>query len=78
MSERKYKYFTITEGSLKAAGKPVFAITNNRGAYSMGTISWYAGWKQYVFQPHAGTDWSADCLANIIAFLGEVNKETGK
>jgi len=75
MKEKRYKFFTITEGSLRVAGKPIFAITNNRGMYSLGTIGWHPGWKQYVFRPQDDTEWSEDCHADIGKFLHELNKE---
>jgi len=78
MVERKYRFFTISEyGAIN--GKPVYRIVSNgHDRDTLGNIYWYPAWKCWVFETEPGSIWSEDCLANIIAFLGEVNKETGK
>lgn len=37
----------------------------------LGTISWYAGWRQYVFEAEPGCVFSDGCLASVVAFLAE-------
>jgi hypothetical protein len=39
----------------------------------LGTIKWYAPWRQYVFFPEAETLYSSGCLAYIQKFVRSAN-----
>jgi hypothetical protein len=42
---------------------------------SLGRISWYEAWRQYVFSPAFDTLWNKDCLETIQTFLNELMTE---
>jgi len=50
-------------------------IHNKRGGDVLGYIDRYDAWEQYVFTGAETCVFSADCLAEITAFLGRLNKE---
>ena len=78
MISKKYKYFTIQQASTDdPPGKPYYFVMNNksRGRDTLGVIAWYEPWKKYVLESEQRVIWSADCLANVIEFLNELNKE---
>ena len=77
MFSKKYKFFTIEQDG-ESKGMPLYVILNRRTGVLLGDITWYPGWKQYVFGSLAASDWSSDCLANIIEFLNELNKENAE
>ena len=35
----------------------------------LGAIRWYSQWRRYVFYPHAGTLYDAECLHDITSFI---------
>lgn len=44
----------------------------------LGAISWYGGWRQYVFLPHPDTIWSDDCLLELSEFLKQLKEARKK
>jgi hypothetical protein len=56
----------------------VFAVRrdDNRGLCRyLGGIEFDGGWRQYVFNPDNGTQWSAGCMQKIVDFINELNEE---
>ena len=54
----------------KYTGKTwVYEITSKRGAYRLGEVKWYSGWRQYVFYPFEDTTFSLGCLMDIAKFI---------
>ena len=51
-------------------------IHNKRSDAPLGGVEWYAPWKTHVFESIGeGAIFSADCLQEIVKFLGRLNKE---
>jgi hypothetical protein len=86
--EKKYKFITIRprltwdviNGKAayypeKFAGKPVYAIHNNKSDQQIGLISWYRPWKQYVFSSQSECVFNNSCLKDVIDFM---ENEAGK
>jgi len=48
----------------------VWAVLTKQGD-TIGTISWYAPWRQYCFEPEPDTVWAASCLRDVEAFIKE-------
>jgi len=46
----------------------------------LGRVKWFPGWRQYCFFPSEdiSTVFSAGCLADIQAFIGELMAERGR
>ena len=41
----------------------------------LGLVVWYSGWRQYIFQPAANTDYSFGCLKDIANFIKQQRPE---
>ncbi len=52
-----------------------WAVINKSGFYSLGLITWYAVWRQYIFQPTENSEYNATCLDAISAFIKRLNGE---
>ena len=52
-----------------------WSILNKKHGNRLGDVVWYPPWKQYVFEGAEDCIFSADCLAEISAFLGRLNQE---
>jgi len=77
MKEKRYKFFTINQdGDMEA--HPFYRINSNKSNEELGVICWCAEWRQFTFDPDGFSSWSADCLAGIIEFLNELNKENAE
>ncbi len=49
-----------------------WAVVNKRKQNVIGTITNYKPWKTWVLEPNYGTIWSADCLADVQNFMGQL------
>lgn len=47
-------------------------------AHYIGGISWSGRWRQYVFFPEEGTQWSKGCINNLANFLQLINTKHRK
>lgn len=47
----------------------VWSVDNSNDGSWLGQIKWHGAWRQYVFTPAARCIWSADCLAEVAAFI---------
>ena len=54
---------------------PVWTIHNKRADSLLGHLERDKSWRQWVFWPSPSCVFSADCLAEITAFLGRLNEE---
>lgn len=61
--------FILFQLSGKSGGKDAFAVVNKDSGATLGTITWYPRWRQYVLQSAASTVWSVDCLQDVITFM---------
>ncbi|MFA5048544.1 MAG: hypothetical protein WC516_05985 [Patescibacteria group bacterium] len=52
-----------------------FEVMSVKHGYSLGRISWYGSWRQYVFSPAFETIWNKDCLKDIQDFLKTLMRE---
>ena len=65
-----YKHITITEQDLDISErKPFYLVENNSSGDGLGTIEWYAHWRQYVISPFIHAVFSHDCLTDIANFM---------
>ena len=72
MLKTEYKYIRF-EQELKT-----WVCKNKRHDSFLGSIVYLKEWRQFVFQPPSGTEFSADCLRDIADFLEQLNKERKK
>ena len=66
-TEYKYIVFKKELGS--------WACKNKKHGDHLGTVVYSPMWKQFVFQPRSGTEFSTDCLRDIADFLEQLNKQ---
>jgi len=65
----QYIEFVLIEQKPKTL---VYAILNIKSGDKIGTVKWYANWRQYVFFPVDQCIFSIGCLADIIDFTKKV------
>jgi len=65
------KYLKFKQVPYKGKTKRFEVISKNYG-HSLGRISWYGAWRQYVFSPAFETCYSKDCLKDIEDFLNNL------
>lgn len=46
----------------------VYDVYSKHHITYLGTVKWYAPWRQYCFYPSEETVWSRSCLKEIIEF----------
>lgn len=63
--------YTYIEFVHKIAGH--WSCVNRKYRDELGRCEFYMPWRQWVFRPAAKTEFSADCLADVIHFLGQLN-----
>lgn len=68
----KYLLFREAAGTGKTRR---FNVLNRRGGFALGTISWYAGWRQYTFFPEPDMVFNGECLGDIQAYLERLMQE---
>lgn len=54
-------------------GKPMYAVLNKRSGDVLARLCWYREWKQWIADFREGSIWSQDCLADVRAFLQQLN-----
>ena len=75
MTESRYLHFAYygTKGKTH-----VWQVANKQSGDVLGLVSWYGPWRQYCFDPHEGTVYSAECLRDIATFCQErMNEHRG-
>ncbi|NIP28222.1 MAG: hypothetical protein GWN55_07445 [Phycisphaerae bacterium] len=55
-------------------GKKAYLCRNNRGLEDIGKCTFYPAWRKYVFEGHKGCVFDSSCLADIIHFMGLLDK----
>lgn len=53
----------------------VYDVLSINGDMVLGTIQWYAPWRQYCIYPDEETLWSIGCLQQIRLFIGKMMVE---
>lgn len=67
---KKYRYIIIRQdGEEMFNGKPVYRIHNNRSGDQLGILSYYPGWKQYVFSSQPECVFNDSCLRDVLDFM---------
>ena len=69
-TEYKYIYFHETEKKTKTS---VYACRSFRGV-DLGTVKWYAPWRQYCFFPSEDTIFNAGCMGDVLHFIDQLHK----
>jgi hypothetical protein len=65
----RYKYIHFVK-----FGDTTWHCLNSRHKDVLGYISYYAPWRQWTLHPANATEFSADCLADIQHFMGQLAK----
>ncbi len=52
-----------------------FKIISKLDKDVLGQISWYPGWRRYVFTPTDSTIWDTMCLNEIMSFINVLMKD---
>jgi len=74
----EYKYIHFIEDAVSERREKktkVFYCMNNSGNYALGSVRWYAPWRQYCFFPVASLVFSGGCLKDINDFLEQLKAE---
>ena len=67
-------YFMISEEVVVGRKTPILHIHSNEGYY-LGDIKWYGAWRKFCFYPTQDTVWDEKCLAELLNFLEQYNRE---
>lgn len=66
----EYKHLRFDEIDVGQERKTkLFEVSSLYDDSKLGTIKWYGGWRQYVFEPCQDTRWSWDCLQELSSFI---------
>jgi len=66
MTERAYPWFTVRALPRRPRRKTLtYEIRSASSGALLGTIAWYAPWRQFTFAPAPDTIWSMDCLTDV-------------
>lgn len=68
------KYIELKPSGDTVSGKPEQFIHSKRHGNVLGRICWYPAWRQWVFESAPNAIWSEDCLADVRAFILELQK----
>jgi len=74
----QYQYIHFVKVAEKASvvrKTSEWSCRSNRNGAELGTVQWYAPWRQYCYEPTAQAVYSDSCLIGIAAFLGGLNDE---
>ena len=71
----EYIEFVLVEQKPKTL---VYTILNRKSGDKIGTVKWYANWRQYVFFPSNECIFSCGCLEDIIDFTKKVQENHKK
>ena len=71
----EYEHIRTEKTGLSASGKTeLWAVVSKRGGHFLGSLGWYARWRQYAFYPAENTVYSAGCLRDIASFIDVMMK----
>lgn len=68
-------FVKFENAGLSDSGKTQKWLLSSTGGALLGTVSWYAQWRRYAFQPIAGTVLDATCLREIADFVETATTE---
>lgn len=71
----KYKYIKFHRAKKQNPKTWIYLVrTNNIQGILLGTVKWFAQWRQYGFYPESGTVFEKTCLNDIKEFCIELNE----
>jgi len=73
----EYKYFDAMDDTPAGRKTRRLNLVNRNSGDIIGTVSWYASWRQYCFFPEPNTVWSDGCLADVHDLMGKLRSERG-
>jgi hypothetical protein len=50
----------------------IYAVKNKKEGFDLGIIGFHQKWKKMVFIPEEDTFYDAECMGDIIKFMGEL------
>lgn len=53
----------------------IIIVTAKRDGATLGEVSWWGAWRQYVFIPNEGTVFNKGCMNDIIAVIDKLMAE---
>jgi hypothetical protein len=71
MKKNEYQHLRFEELTPNPKTKR-FIVYSKHDKTDLGTIRWYAGWRQYVFFPIEDCVWSHHCLKELSIFIEEL------
>ena len=66
------KYISFSKAEKQNPSTWTYTVQSNDG-YPLGTIKWFASWRQYAFYPEQETVFEKTCLAEITEFCMILN-----
>ena len=54
-----------------------WTVANKKKGNVLAIIKYDKQWRLWVLDPYGGTIWSADCLADVQSFIGQLGAEGG-
>ena len=75
MPELRSQYMKAMELPKGTGVTKRWEIKSNSNGGLFGWIRWYGPWRQYCFFPCEGTLYNVGCMAPLIAFLSDAQKE---
>lgn len=71
------EYIQIVYGWPTKSGKThIWEVINKGSGRQLGTVRWYAQWRQYVFVPQRSCVFSVGCLEEIAGFTKRARSAT--
>ncbi len=55
-------------GPSKSGKTKIFRVSALRGDLELGTVEWFAAWRQYNFFPYSFTTYAASCMRDLAEF----------
>ena len=63
--DKSTKYLRFKELSIVGKKTKTISVSNNKHGFILGTIKWYAPWRQYCFFPSCNVLFNATCLSEV-------------
>jgi hypothetical protein len=67
--------FTVDEQASKGKRTKVISVLNRNGGYILGTIKWWAPWRQYTFWPEPCMIFNRNCLNEIADYCKKLTDD---
>ena len=70
-----YKFIAFEEVYQPNRKTKTYFCMNKRSSTVLGVVKWYGHWRQYCYFSEPNIVYSADCLADIQHFIGQLKTE---